>query len=615
MNYESIAENPFYRLFRKYAYKNSKKYAGLKENIRKAHIPVPCEAYISMQFAWTLASAVTGLFAGLGIACIFGLISYIFLVPIFAFSFASVVYLAFRFRPSFVSSIRAKRIDATLAHAVTYMYAMGQGGMNLTGVFHSIVQHREIYPEISLEIERILRDIEFMGYDIITALENARDRTPSAKFRDFVDGMISILNSGGSVTSYMSAKSEQYQVTAAENQKIFLDFLSIIAESYVTAFVAGPLFLIVILLTLGFVGGGYLMALGIIVYLLIPVSTVAFLLLLDRIAPFESGGYEVHSTKRELDFYRDVEVVDGGKKDEISREVFMKQTRVRKMLVFARNPLKIFYENPSYVLVISLPLSIIYLLSSLSREPLASGNTIVLSLLIALAPFVVFYEGGSRRMRKMEKEIPEFLKRVLRVHQIGLGLTKAINIIADSKLGVLGGEIRRISRDIEWGTLTTDALRRFQRRANTSAIARVMTLITNASKSSSNINEVLSIAADEAAISQSLKRERFNNTMLYVIVVYIAFSVFLIITYILTRFFLPVIPTPGAEVNAQLMGTIMATGAGKEEYELLLYHATLIQGFCTGLVAGKMGEGSTKFGLKHSLIMIATAYVLFSFMR
>jgi len=35
-----------------------------------------------------------------------------------------------------------------------------------------------------------------------------------------------------------------------------------------------------------------------------------------------------------------------------------------------------------------------------------------------------------------------------------------------------------------------------------------------------------------------------------------------------------------------------------------------VQGFFAGLVIGKLSEGSTKAGLKHSFIMMALAYLM-----
>jgi flagellar protein FlaJ len=43
----------------------------------------------------------------------------------------------------------------------------------------------------------------------------------------------------------------------------------------------------------------------------------------------------------------------------------------------------------------------------------------------------------------------------------------------------------------------------------------------------------------------------------------------------------------------------------------MFFHASLIQGFCSGLIAGVMGEGSVMSGLKHFIIMMTIALLIF----
>ncbi|MCZ7406125.1 MAG: hypothetical protein O8C67_14520 [Candidatus Methanoperedens sp.] len=47
-------------------------------------------------------------------------------------------------------------------------------------------------------------------------------------------------------------------------------------------------------------------------------------------------------------------------------------------------------------------------------------------------------------------------------------------------------------------------------------------------------------------------------------------------------------------------------------YNRMFFHGALIQGFCSGLIAGVMGEGNALSGLKHSVIMITIGYLLFT---
>ena len=110
------------------------------------------------------------------------------------------------------------------------------------------------------------------------------------------------------------------------------------------------------------------------------------------------------------------------------------------------------------------------------------------------------------RIRKFEDRMPDFLKRLAGMNQAGLTLTQAIEHTAESNLGLLTYEIKKVSCAIEWGTITTSALQKFEKRIESSAISRVITLIVRASESTSDIRNVLSIAAKDADIGTAIER-------------------------------------------------------------------------------------------------------------
>jgi flagellar protein FlaJ len=68
-------------------------------------------------------------------------------------------------------------------------------------------------------------------------------------------------------------------------QKEYLELLSLLAEVYVTGFVAGPLFLIVILVVMGMISGASLTPLYLIGYVLIPFLSTIFIVILDVVTP------------------------------------------------------------------------------------------------------------------------------------------------------------------------------------------------------------------------------------------------------------------------------------------------------------------------------------------
>jgi flagellar protein FlaJ len=197
----------------------------------------------------------------------------IFIVPVVT---PITVYILFQILPRNKVSERRKNIDRNLSYATNYMAAMASADVTPTSIFRGLAQ-QEIYGEIQTESKKIARDIDFFGKDIVKVLQKAIARSPSDKLQDFLQGIITTANSGGSLKVYFMSKSEQFMRENRIQQEKDLQTLGVMAESFVTVVVAAPLFLIIMMSTMAMMGqkGGddLLMAT---IFLLIPVMQVVF---------------------------------------------------------------------------------------------------------------------------------------------------------------------------------------------------------------------------------------------------------------------------------------------------------------------------------------------------
>ncbi|MCK4476074.1 MAG: type II secretion system F family protein [Methanophagales archaeon] len=636
----SLIDKIAYPLFGKWAWKNKEYYYRLQKRLRGAHIALPFDRYVSNAIFYSIIVGCLGAVLGYGVAnyvlavsatTIAGVHVYEILLRVLIMSclgliFGQIIYRIILWYPSAVTNIRKTGINVDLPNAVSFMYALSKGGMNLIDIFKSLSEHADIYGEAAKEITVIVKDIEFFGHDLQTALRNISGTTPSEKFRDFAEGLISVIAAGGSVATYFSTKSHQYQSEATQEQKTFLEMLGMIGEMYVTALVAGPLFLIVTVVVMSMMGSEQTLLLNIIIYAVIPFASLGFIVLLDTMSKSISGRV-FYTTTKELKVFEKARI-EGGERERGLFKAIKWHIRTEKLKDFLRNPFKLFYEEPKRTLYLSVPIALTYFfikaypyLQALTFHlamptwTIASkgmlDNCIVFAVLISLTPFAIFYEIRERRVKKIEEAMPDFLRGLASSQEVGMTLTRAIKMVMTSNLGVLSSEVRRIWREIEWGSPVRDAFIRFENRVKTGFVARTVTLITKASEVSGNIKDVLSIAATDAQVTRTMKDERKMNMFMYVIVVYISFGVFLLIVYVLAATFLPLMPSSGAEMGGGGMG-MGGGGIDVDLYTRLFFHAALIQGFFSGLIAGHMGEGHVFSGIKHALIMITITFLVFT---
>ncbi|MBP2133595.1 flagellar protein FlaJ [Methanomicrobium sp. W14] len=527
--------------------------------------------------------------------------------------------------PEMQKSARATKINLSIHNAVSYMYAMRRGGAELLEIFESISDNSGIYGEIALELRLVIRDTEYFGLDLISALRNLTYTTPSEKFKDFLEDLLSVLNSGGDVSSYLEGRVRLYQDEARFEQKQFLSVLQIIAESYVTVFVAGPLFLIIIMVVMGMVGRTAVIQFTAVTYVVLPIGAVVFMLFIDLIS-LKDEQIEKYLQATVLNQFNDITVVKK-KSDSENLALLDSYDRKKKFMDFLKSPTKWFTTDPKRSLIISAPVAAAYAILIYLSIPYYSNSEItidviddhlIIAILMVIIPYAIFYEIWRKKVRNIEEGTPDFLDRLGGINRVGMTLADAITILVRANLGVISYEVRRIKRDIEWGANVRDALIRFEKRINTAAIARTVTLITKASEMSGEIGEVLSIASSDARMSQTLKHERSGEMFIYTMIIYLAFFVFVFVVAVLDVNFLSILSTVGtssatqATDLAQGSSYLQSTQVPVDTFKRLLYHTCMIQAFFSGLIAGQMGEGSLKAGVKHVAVMLIAGLIIFN---
>ncbi|MGA2103834.1 type II secretion system F family protein [Methanoregula sp.] len=283
-------------------------YAQLRNDLISARIKTPFEVYISTAI---ISSIIVGLLAAVGL----GLLTWVLKIPylikykgevpatvlflsqygliigtVFAvvFSllvFGGITYAIFNVYPSVEAGNRRRNIDATLPYAINYITSMSTAGITPAEIFR-LLGDSPIYGESSVEARYIAREIDIFGRDLIDALRIVSSSTPSVRMKEFLQGAMASISSGGNLTDYFRTKANQYALENRQTQKLFLDTLALISESYVTAMVAGTLFLIILQSIMSVLGGDSKpLFLYVVIYLMIPFGTIMFIIMISSMTP------------------------------------------------------------------------------------------------------------------------------------------------------------------------------------------------------------------------------------------------------------------------------------------------------------------------------------------
>ena len=284
------------------------KYIQLRSDLVSARSTTPFEVYIS-------TALVSSVLVGLGMAVVIGVFTYLLNIPnlilykgevpqtivelskyslilgtIFAIIFSLLffggfTYIAFLVYPNIIAGDRRRKIDASLPYAINYITSMSTAGITPAEVFR-LLGDSPIYGECSVEARYIAREIDIFGRDLIDAIRLMSSTTPSARLKEFLQGAMASISSGGNLTDYFRTKANQYALENRQTQKMFLDTLGLVAESYVTAVVAGMLFLIILQSIMSVLSGEKMpMFLYAIIYVMIPFGSIGFILMVSTMTP------------------------------------------------------------------------------------------------------------------------------------------------------------------------------------------------------------------------------------------------------------------------------------------------------------------------------------------
>ena len=184
--------------------------------------------------------------------------------------------------PSSKAKARGKKIDKHMPYAANFINTMSVAGISPAEIFQALSEI-DLYGEIQKEAQKITTEINMMGLDTITALNNAIKISPSEKFKEFIQGILSVIQSGSELGPYFERCVNKYMRDDLIDRKRNLESLAIMAESFVVTVIAFPLFLVIIISIMGLTseGGIDFMFMYLIAFMILPLAYFGFYVMMS----------------------------------------------------------------------------------------------------------------------------------------------------------------------------------------------------------------------------------------------------------------------------------------------------------------------------------------------
>ncbi|RLI89623.1 MAG: hypothetical protein DRO98_00615 [Archaeoglobales archaeon] len=520
-----------------------------------------------------------------------------FMFGIIAYKLVEYLILSY---PSFVVSRRKNEIDVYLPHAINMMYGMAAGGIGTYEMIKAVAETRFMFGELSKEFGTIIQLTDIFKEDMLTAMRYVRDTTPSEKLSSFLDDFIFIIKGGGSLSNFLKNKSKEYFEEQEVSYSSYLDFLSVMTETYLAAFILFPLFLLVVLVMMQVAGEDILKTYRTGILVLLPLATIFFTYLIKSSLPVPPARTEKRVFRHEEDLF--VRKVDSEMKSFRVKKFRKVLKRIKSVLM---HPLEdavytIEFRIVSFYVIILVAIATFAALRFLSLKELP-----IVSLSAGAIPLIFFFELRERTVRQIEKRIPEIFRELAILNEAGLTIIEALRVLSSLELGIISKEISMIRRRVEWGEPVARAFRLLEMRIRSDVVAKVVPISVKALETSPTYKDAFQTVATFASAEVGLREKIRSGMFLYVVIIYLSMFVFLLIVYIMINNILSVFSVTVTE------GVTFIPNIGfiKDTF----YQVSLLVGVLSGIIAGVVGTGKVTCGLKHSYVFFAATYLLFNY--
>ncbi len=221
------------------------------------------------------------------------------------------------------------------------------------------------------------------------------------------------------------------------------------------------------------------------------------------------------------------------------------------------------------------------------------------------------YHSDRRWRDNIDDHIPSLLREISDAQKTGLPLPRAILEASKHQYGELTPELKKMAAKISWGIPFSKTLRTLTETADTTLMKRTSLLILEAERSGGAIEDVFESAHKHVSEILGLKRERLAAMKPYTWIIYASFIVFAFVMIILLITFFQGLANQIVDSVRAEQAPTAALPFCVAGLQLIFFHMMIIEAVFAGLIAGKMGEGDAKIGLRHSCILLILCYIMF----
>lgn len=528
-------------------------------------------------------------------------ISLIILMPL-----ATLGYVIYKFySPIYAVNERKRKINMILPQSYLFLYALTKGGLTVTQAMEELANSKNTYTYVSEVFDDIITQSKYGNLSLEAAIKNQASQTQSEELKDFLQGLINVLDTGSDVSSFLQDKTEFALEQEKKEQESYFNTLEMLSEAYIVTFVLAPIFIMVLQLVSAMTGDFNQALTQMVPYVHVPAGGITISLIIYILG-------SKYSNSNSIDKPLLLHQITNGLEHDTRKDLMYYINNIQKYSVLS--------------LIFTMPILLIYMsfviqtgiipLTVEGWDDLALQATIYgyyIPLMIVLIPWAYLYEKEKKRQSRIETQLPQMLNNIQQSNKRGLTIDEAITTAAYSGEGGFYDSLRESLRKSEvFGNLNY-ALVEFANKLETPRISQAVDLIARANSVSGDVSTVMKIVADDFTALYELKAERGRKAKAYVAIIFVSIMVCTLvlvsIDFVFFGFVADQASSAGDGADSPEVSSFDSLPTGF--FNRILLHTVMMLSLVSGIVSGIMENNSPKNGFKY--VIVLTTVTLFVF--
>ncbi len=265
-------------------------FIDIRGDLQKASMNYTVDEWLSIAL---MTTSITFVAENIIIAFMLGLLGFhpltaVLLSLTLSLTISSSLFLFFYSYPVTKSKNRENKIKKLLPFSVSYLAAISSSKVPPIVLFKTLSGFKE-YGEVAEEAANITKNVEVFGMTFISAIKTQARKTPSRDLKELLWGISNVISSGGDLSVFLKQKSDELMSDYRRSIRKYAQDLSLFVEIYLTLIITGSIFFIVLSSIISTISGGLgaVATQTMVVFILLPMISVGFILLIKSISPIE----------------------------------------------------------------------------------------------------------------------------------------------------------------------------------------------------------------------------------------------------------------------------------------------------------------------------------------